>query len=225
MGLFNLFKKKRQKEKTLGKIFNEIFPGGKNEIAKDVSQLSLILNHNYSLSELEMQYVYAASYFHISSDKSRQDIKRYILSRDDNIFSEPDTEKLYEFLKKKFLQKTHSGDDNIIEIISKGVFAGDTGYDLDEIPEGFGEFGLDVTNPIPVQGIISNKVYLKRLITIESDKIRWKREGSAKTDNIENAIDIYKIFGTDGNFITKLFISPYHKRISNKVPKGFMFKN
>ncbi len=225
MGLFNLFKKKKEKEETLGKLFDEIFPGGKNEIAKDVSQLSETLNHNYSLSELEMQYVFAASYFHIASDKSKQNIKRYILNRDDNIFSDSDSEKLYGFLQKKFLKKTHGGDDDdILEILSKVVFAGDTGYDLDEIPEGFGEFGLDVTNPIPVQGIISNEVYLKKLVTIDSREIHWEREGSTKTDNIENAIDIYKIFDSSGTLITKLFISPYHKRISNKIPKGFMLK-
>lgn len=225
MGLFNLFKKKKEKEETLGKLFDEIFPGGKKEIARDVSQLSETLNHNYSLSELEMQYVFAASYFHIASDKSKQNIKRYILNRDDNIFSDSDSEKLYGFLQKKFLKKTHGGDDDILEILSKGVFAGDTGYDLDEIPEGFGEFGLEVTNPIPVQGIISNEVYLKKLVTIDSNEIQWEREGSIKTDNIEKEIDIYKIFDADGSFITKLFISPYHKRISNKIPKGFKLKN
>ena len=190
-----------------------------------MSQLSETLNHDYSLSNLEMQYIYAASYFHIASDKSKQNIKRYVLKRDDNIFSESDTEKLYDFLQKKFLKKTHGGDDNILDILSKGVFAGDTGYDLDEIPEGFGEFGLDVTNPIPVQGIISNEVYLKKLVTIDGSEIHWEREGSTKTENIKNAIDIYKIFDSGGRLITKLFISPYHKRISNKIPKGFMLKN
>jgi len=225
MGLFNLFKKKKEKEETLGKLFNEIFPGGKNEIAKDVSQLSETLNHNYSLSELEMQYVFAASYFHIASDKSKQNIKGYILNRDDNIFSDSDSEKLYDFLQKKFLKKTHGGGDHILEILSKGVFAGNTGYDLDEIPEGFGEFGLDVTNPIPVQGIISNEVYLEKLVTNDGSEIHWEREGSTKTDNIEKEIDIYKIFDAGGSFITRLFISPYHKRISNKIPKGFKLKN
>ena len=93
------------------------------------------------------------------------------------------------------------------------------------VDEGFGEFGLDVTNPIPVQGIISNEVYLKKLVTIDGSEIHWEREGSTKTENIKNAIDIYKIFDSGGRLITKLFISPYHKRISNKIPKGFMLKN
>ena len=63
MGLFNLFKKKKEKEETLGKLFDEIFPGGKIEIAKDVSQLSETLNHDYSLSNLEMQYMVKSKKF------------------------------------------------------------------------------------------------------------------------------------------------------------------
>ncbi len=225
MGLFNLFKKKKGKEEILEGLFCGIFPGGKNEITKDIRQLTEIFCHNYSLSKLEIQYVCAATYFHISDDKSKKEIIRYISSRDNNIFSEPDTEKLYDFLIKKFLQKTTGGDDEIINFLSKGVFGGNTGYDLDETPGGFGEFGWVVTNPIPVQGVISNEVYLKKLVTIDGSEIHWEREGSTKTDNIENAIDIYKIFDSGGSLITKLFISPYQKRISNKIPKGFMLKN
>jgi len=73
--------------------------------------------------------------------------------------------KMYKFLVTRSLQKNlGTKDKKLIDSFSKGVFGGDVGYDLDEIPDSYGEFGLDVTNPIPVKGIISNEVYLKRLI-------------------------------------------------------------
>lgn len=226
MGLFDYFKKKKAQDEIFGKLFDGIFPGGKSEIAKHVSQLSEILDHNYSLSQLEPQYVRAVTYFHITSDKSKQNIKRYVLKHDDNIFSERDLEKLYDFLQKKFLiNKTHGADDDFINALSKGMFGGNKGYDLDEIPGGYGEFGLVVTNPIPVQGVMSNEVYLKNIVTSDGRKIHWEREGSTEIDNIENAIDCYKIFDANDNYITNIFISPYHKRISQKIPKGFKLKN
>ena len=40
-----------------------------------------------------------------------------------------------------------------------------TGYDCDEIPFSVGEFGRDVTNPIPVRGIGGIYVYLGQLRT------------------------------------------------------------
>ena len=43
------------------------------------------------------------------------------------------------------------------------------GCDTDEIPEGIGEFGLEITNPIPVNGIPENEIYLSRLKTSDGD--------------------------------------------------------
>ncbi|SVC96029.1 uncharacterized protein METZ01_LOCUS348883 [marine metagenome] len=225
MGIFNYFKRKKEKNEIADNLFKEVFPRDKNEITEDVSKLSNLLNHNYILSKLEILYVQAAAYFHITKDKTEKNIVRYIMKNDNN-FSEGDAKKMYKFLVTRSLQKNlGTKDKKLIDSFSKGVFGGDVGYDLDEIPDSYGEFGLDVTNPIPVKGIISNEVYLKRLITAQEKNIQWEREGSTEAENIENKIDIYKIYDSDKNFICKLFISPYHKRISNRIPKGFLLKN
>ncbi len=94
------------------------------------------------------------------------------------------------------------------------------GTDKDIIPEGIGEFGYDVTNPIPVNTIFGNTAYLGRLRTLEGNKVRYERKGSTGAGNIENPIDIYDIFNGD-EFIATLFISPYHKKNSDLAPKGF----
>jgi hypothetical protein len=99
------------------------------------------------------------------------------------------------------------------------------GTDEDEIPEGKGEFGLDVTNPIPVRGILANEIYLNRLLTENGEKITWERIGSFGSGNIDNPIDGYAIFDKARKQIATVYISPYHKKISSKAPRGFRFSD
>ena len=94
-----------------------------------------------------------------------------------------------------------------------------------EIPGGYGEFGREVTNPVPVQGIMASSIYLGRLRSYNSEKINWKRIGSFVSSNIQNPIDGYKIFDSASNEIATIYISPYHQYISSKAPKGFTLSN
>ena len=93
----------------------------------------------------------------------------------------------------------------------------------DQIPEGIGEFGLDLSNPVPVNGILSSDRYLEKLKTDNGEKISWERIGSFSANNIKNPIDGYTIFDKDRKQIATIYISPYHKTNSNKVPRGFKF--
>jgi len=93
------------------------------------------------------------------------------------------------------------------------------GTNCDTIPEGFGDFGWEVTNPIPVNTIFGNIAYLARLRTNEGDKIAYERIGSTCSKNIEKPIDMYEIYAS-GNKIGVLYISPYHKKKSDCAPKG-----
>lgn len=97
------------------------------------------------------------------------------------------------------------------------------GTDQDEIPEGIGEFGLDITNPIPVNTIFGNTSYLGRLITEDDREISYERRGSGGAKNIKGPVDIYEI-SADGEKIATLYIHPYNKRNSGKAPKGFKMK-
>ena len=95
------------------------------------------------------------------------------------------------------------------------------GTDRDTIPEGFGAFGLEPTNPIPVNTLFGSISYLQRLRTMEGKPVQYIREGSTDAPNIENPIDIYEI-SVDGNRIGYFYISPYHKKNSCRGPKGFL---
>jgi hypothetical protein len=96
-----------------------------------------------------------------------------------------------------------------------------TGCDADEVPGGYGAFGFAITNPVPVKGVISNEYYLSRLRTADGKRITWERVGSRQSPQSGKPVDLYRIFDVEETEIARLFISPYHKRVSNQAPEGF----
>jgi hypothetical protein len=96
----------------------------------------------------------------------------------------------------------------------------ENGTEEDFIPNGLGEFGYEVTNPIPVNTVFGSTAYLGRLRTPDGTKVEYTRIGSTSSPNINMPIDIYRISAYSKE-IAILYISPYHKRNSKKAPKGF----
>jgi hypothetical protein len=94
----------------------------------------------------------------------------------------------------------------------------------DEIQQGFGEYGLEKTNPIPTYGIPSNETYLQSLRTSNGEVLRYRRNGGIEVDNIEKRVDEYEIYNFSGEIIAYLYLSPYHWQTSSKAPIGFYFK-
>jgi len=108
----------------------------------------------------------------------------------------------------------------IFEAFSSFGGNNDGGTSEDTMPEGYGEFGLEITNPIPVNSIIGNKLYLDRLWTTDNVKVTYERIGSMRAPNISSIIDGYEIYAK-GKKIATLYICPYNKKNSEKAPKGF----
>lgn len=95
------------------------------------------------------------------------------------------------------------------------------GKKQDRTPNGFGEFGLETTNPIPFVDIPSSFEYLNRLKTANGQAIQYKRLGSTKVENVENPIDMYEI-SVQGEILATLYVSPYQKHNCMTAPKGFI---
>ena len=95
-----------------------------------------------------------------------------------------------------------------------------TGTDQDVIPEGFGRFGLDLTNPVPVNGIGGGYMYLDELKDRKGNAITHSRVGSMSADNIKGLIDKYEIFDSDNLKVCDLYLSPYNQKNSTKRPAG-----
>ena len=94
------------------------------------------------------------------------------------------------------------------------------GCSTDEMPNGIGEFGLEATNPIPVNTVQGSKLYLAGLRAPDGSKVNNVRHGSLTVDNIEKPIDIYFITHENGDNIATIHISPYQAKNSKKAPKG-----
>lgn len=89
-----------------------------------------------------------------------------------------------------------------------------------EIIGGFGVYGLDKTNPIPLMSIPESYGWLANLTTLEDKEISYNRIGSFSVPNIKNSIDGYKI-SAQGSELAIIYISAYSNSNSAKPPKGF----
>ena len=98
----------------------------------------------------------------------------------------------------------------------------DEGCDADEIPEGYGEFGLELTNPIPTNTVFGETAYLAGLRLADGSDIHYERVGSEISPVSDNPVDVYTVSDTDGRQVAVLYLSPYNKRNSAKAPKGFI---
>jgi hypothetical protein len=98
------------------------------------------------------------------------------------------------------------------------------GTDADEIPGAIGDFGLVATNPIPTTNIIGSRCYLDRLGTSDGQKVAYERRGSLVPDGARKPVDIYDLSTMQGKFVGTVYISPYHRKNSNKAPQGFRIR-
>lgn len=124
----------------------------------------------------------------------------------------------------------------------------------DEDPNGTGDFGLEKTNPIPVNGIDNIPAYMDKLrykfisqngsgsFTYNPiDYIRTSEGddsviGSKKPENnppaaatsavnINGNIDVYNLYDLSGCKLAKVYINCYSLKTSNKVPQGFFHRD
>lgn len=106
-------------------------------------------------------------------------------------------------------------------IIQYQVESRKDGVDTDDIPKGYGPYGLCKTNPVPTRGIPGSNEYLSRLRTKDGRSIESARIGSTTAEDVTSgAIDMYSI-SCGGVSLGTVYLCPYHKRNSGKAPEGF----
>lgn len=99
------------------------------------------------------------------------------------------------------------------------------GVDADELPNREGEFGMSASNPIPCKTVFGSTAYLGCLRTLDGAKVAYERISSVASELSPHPVDAYEISQLDGHRLATLFISPYHKRISGKAPRGFQLSD
>lgn len=208
----------------LDKLQQDIFPDGPGQMQKEIVELSSILG--VPASRIKGTFTYACSRaFMGNCDK---ETLMFGINRHDEALSQNQVEKFAKYIFTKLLkQRTGLPEGPFLEssLSAMGFMSDDNGgLTYDEIPGGYGEFGLSINNPVPVNGILSSDKYLGRLKTIDGLDITWNRVGSGGADNIDNPIDIYKIKDSNGMDRQTIYISPYHPSTSKKAPRGYRFK-
>lgn len=106
---------------------------------------------------------------------------------------------------------------------AKGFSSDANDYAYEEIPAGKGDFGICLTNPVPVHGIPSSRNYLFCLLTADGRTITTHRIGQFRAPNIPGPIDGYEVVDSRGQKCPTIYISPYHPFTSMKAPKGYKF--
>lgn len=127
----------------------------------------------------------------------------------------------------------------------------DSGQDIN--PNGFGRFGLDKTNPIPVNGLDNIPAYMDKIRyqyvsqksgnttynpvtyirTTENDGFQLGDEkpsselmaAGVDVDNIKGTVDVYNLYSIGNKLLGKVFINGYSLKTSNKVPEGFYHRD
>lgn len=96
----------------------------------------------------------------------------------------------------------------------------------DEIPNAKGPFGYSETNPIPVNGIAGECVYLFQLKAKNGASVFYHRIGNRNLTNQKNqTMDIFEVVASDGSQWATLYFLMYFPRRSVKCPEGFSLKS
>jgi len=220
--IIRVMNKPKQNENGLYKLMQEmdkkIFPNGRKDIEDGINELLRILNHRVDKKTAETILLKSSSICYTTSlndefsiERLRQHLARYALQ----YFDEQALRNFYNYLLSK---NERAGLLSALKEFSQ--ISNPNGTDQNEMPEGYGEFGLEITNPIPTSSIPQNRFYLDSLRTIDNSTITYDRIGSMKAENIQPLIDGYRIFA-NGKQIAILYICPYNKKTSTKAPKGF----
>jgi len=229
-----LFKKKKSQDKDIDewakKAIGIIFPKGEKDIEIGCNELLNILHNkvdkktakNILLRSLGLCYTHILREEAIEKERLKMHLSGYALSYFDD-------KELNEFhiylldLQNKICvnQFLNTIPKELAERFLSEIGTNSQACTTNEISNTIGEFGLTPTNPVPVYLTPSNNIYLSRLRTPNGFPIKWERKNSLTTPHIEKSIDKYEIFDNAGNFLTHIYISPYHRITSKKAPKGF----
>lgn len=217
---------KRKNKSDLQGLINtmqkEIFPNGYKDIEEGKKVLLRLLNHKVDDKTAESIFRKSSSICYTTSIRnefSRERLEQHLRPYALDYFDDESLNGFYDYLLSKN-KKANDFDKFLKASRSFSQFSNPTGTDMDEMPEGYGEFGLEITNPIPASSVADSYFYLSKLRTQDGSEITYNRIGSMGAPNIDKPIDSY-VLSLNTERIATIYISAYNKRTSKKAPKGF----
>lgn len=126
----------------------------------------------------------------------------------------PDVRAAFEKIRN-LLNDEEAQNDLYLPAISEAIASGAA---VDRLENAIGDFGRDVRNPIPVNGVLGELICVSHLMTGSGSRLVGHRIGSAAK------IDIYEVAALDGTAWDILFFDLYHPRRSRAAPTGLQIK-
>lgn len=234
MGWFNFKKEKSPEDEAIELLKQRIFPGGETERMTRAVAVSEICGHKLDFKEAVYVYSKIKSNFDMAVILFNGVTKKGITAEQLIQGAIKDSQGKLSYLEAvaiisyALFGRIDSALASIdaLKIHFIGLFGSDEqGYDADVIPFAIGEFGLEPTNPVPVRGIGGGCVYLGRLRSADGQPVTCKRIRALKVADSNILVDEYEVFDSRNIFLCKLYICPYHQRVSRKAPKGFTIHN
>lgn len=231
MGLFDLFsnKKNRELDKVLTEFTLAMFPNGEPDLLRDCDRVNKLTHGKIPPSDLR-SFVGGCKARLFSSDNDNEEvILESIAMRSKRVLEPAEIYEVYVY----FMGEAHDLDKLAIYVKENDGKAPSelqeymaqipgqraVGVYTDHIPEGYGDFGLVETNPIPTICIQASNRYLSSL-RYGGQSVTHERLGSTPSKVSHGSVDIYAI-KHNGSNVGTVYICPYHRRNSRKAPRGF----
>lgn len=231
MAFFGLFKSKQ--DRAQGDEFNQlldtIFPGGEENVLRDIERVSRYTHGKIPRDKIRGFVAGCKTLVQISETREDEDFVQSFISRSENLISDVEAYEVFIYLAgeaayadnitKMLGSKGAPLNTGLIQLLAQmeAIYAEGT-YE-DSISGGYGEFGLTVTNPIPMISAKGSNNYLSKL-HFHGQAVEYARSGSTSSPVTEGKLDIY-VLSVDGKEVGTIYICPYHRRNCKTAPTGF----
>jgi len=230
MGWFNIKKEKSPVDEAIDTLSHKIFPGGEPERMTRAVAVSEICAHKLDFKEAAYVYSKIKGHFELAVTLFDGAGKKGITAEYLIQVAIKDSQGKLDYLDAVAVVSyvLFGRSESVLNSLEQlktylaSLFGSDEqGYDADVLPFGIGDFGLEPTNPVPVRGIGGSRIYLNNLRLADGQPVAAKRIRSLKVVDANTLVDEYEVFDAQQRVLCKLYVCPYHQRVSRKAPKGF----
>jgi len=231
VGLFNIFKSKQQRaaDDAMKQVGAQIFPGGAADVQRDCERVGRIISGKLAPDALRGFVTGCKTLIAISDTHTEESFVRSFVIRSENRITPEEAYDVLVYLTgecsafdKMTMFAAKSGGELSSEMqqyISDLPKTYAQGVKADQLPNGSGEFGLELTNPVPTISIRSSNEYLSRL-RYRGHPVENNRNGSKQSPVTAGAVDVYQLTQNEQPVGT-VYLCPYHRKTSSKAPRGF----
>lgn len=224
MGLFDLFKKKKQDNflvnmpPAMRQAFAVLFPNGVADHDRQLDELCKHFSNKYKREDVDSNLIFILTGYLITGDtKTKESCIDKVMNRKVNTMSKADVDYLY-----TYALTNHSKLAPLLALSSLMDDMSKDGCETDTFPGGMGRFGYSSDNPIPTKGVTGSYDYLDHLRDSKGNKITYKRLGTTFSSVSDNPVDVYEITSPIISSPVKLWISAYQRKNSLLSPSEFV---